>query len=133
MIIDRENHFNYGKQTITATAASTDVIDQGAAGVEYGPGSLFLVSRVGTAFTADGLATLNIQLQTATDEAFTSPITVYDSGAIGKAALTANTIVQKVDINALPLKRYIRVNYVVATGPMTAGTIESFFTPDVKV
>lgn len=133
MIIDKQNHFNYGMQTITATAASTDIIDQGAAGVEYGPGSSFLVSRAGTAFTAAGAATLNIQLQTATDPAFTTPVTVYDSGAIAKTALTANTLVQQVDISALPLKRYIRVYYVVGTGPMTAGTIESFLTPDVKV
>ena len=133
MIIDKQNHFNYGKQAVTASAASTDVLDLGKAGVTYGAGSLFLVSRVGAAFEAEGSATLTISLQTATDEAFTSPITVLSSGAIAKAALTANTIMQKADLNALPLQRYVRVYYTVATGPMTAGTIESFLTPDVKV
>lgn len=133
MIIDRQNHFNFGKQTITVSAVSTDVIDQGAAGVEYGPGALFLVSRVGTAFAASGAATLNIQLQTATDAAFTTPITVYDSGAIAVADLKANSVVQKVSLAGIPLKQYIRVNYVVGTGPMTAGNIESFLTTDIKV
>jgi hypothetical protein len=134
MIIDAQNHFNKAAmQAVTVSAASTDLINQTKAGTAYGAGSLMFVARVGTAFTATGAGTLNIQIQTATDEAFSSPIVLYDSGAIAKTALTANTIVATVDISGMPFKQYIRVYYVVGTGPMTAGTIEAFFTPDARV
>ena len=37
------------------------------------------------------------------------------------AALTAGTEVVRLPINGMPLKRYARVYYTVATGPLTAG------------
>ena len=132
MIIDKHNHFNYPKQTVAATTASTDSIDLKGAGAAYGQAN-FLVSRVATSFLASGAATLNIQLQTSDNEAFTSPVVVYDSGPISKNKLTENTFVQKTSLSGLKFKRYIRVNYIVANGPMTAGAIETFVTPDIEV
>lgn len=129
MIIDKELELS-SAQTVTVSAASTNVIDQGAAGNAYG-NELFFVARVGTAFDAAGSATMNVVLQTATDEAFTSPIVLFDSGAIGKVSLTANTEIVKARL-PLGAKRYIRGYYTVGTGPMTAGTIDLFFAPDVK-
>ena len=129
MIIDKQLMLDSGV-AITVTAASTNVIDQGAAGDAYG-NELFMVARVGTAFTAAGLATLDIQIQTATDLAFTTPIVLFDSGAIAKASLTANKEVVKVKVPPGG-KRYIRGYYTVATGPMTAGTLDLFFTRDVR-
>lgn len=130
MIIDKQLQLDSGV-AITVTAASTNIIDQGAAGNAYG-NELYMVARVGTAFTAAGAGTLDIQLQTATDLAFTTPIVLYDSGAIAKTALTANTEVVKVRIPP-GAKRYIRGYYTVGTGPMTAGTLDLFFTPDVHL
>lgn len=132
MIIDKHNHFNYPKQTVTATTASTDSIDLKGAGAAYGQAN-FLVSRVATSFTAAGSATLNIQLQTSDNEMFTNPVVVYDSNPISKGKLIENTFVQKASLSGLEFKRYIRVNYVVTNGPMTAGSIETFVTPDIEV
>ena len=133
MIIDRQNHFNFGGQAVTVSAPSTDTIDGGVAGLSYGPGSNFLATRVGTAFASAGASTLNVSIQTSDSAAFTTFDTVYDSGAIAKAALVANATVQVVDLCALRFKRYVRVFYTVGTGPFTAGTVESFITPDVRV
>lgn len=133
MIIDRMNHFNYPMQTVTATAPSTDVIDLRGAGASYGHAN-YLVTRVAEAFTAAGSATLNIQLQTSNKSDFsTGVVTVYDSGPIAKTDLLKDTFAQKVSLSALQLKQYVRVNYVVANGPMTTGKLESFITPDVEV
>lgn len=115
-------------QAVTVTAASTNVIDTGAAGdVLSGVPAVYLVIRVGTAATAAGAATVNFQLQTDSDVAFGTAVTLFDSGAIGKAALTANTWIVRI---ALPIgvKQYLRLNYVVATGPLTAGTFDAFLT-----
>lgn len=130
MIIDKQLQLDSGF-VLTVTAASTNVIDQGAAGNAYG-NELFLVARVGTAFTASGAGTLDIQLQTATDLAFTTPIVLFDSSAIGKAALTANTEIVKAKM-PIGAKRYIRGYYTVGTGPMLTGTLDVFFTPDVHI
>lgn len=126
MIIDKQMQLS-NAQAVTATAASTNIIDQGAAGNAYG-NELFFVTRVGTAFA--GGTSIDFQLQTATDAAFTTPIVLYDSSAIPLASLTANTEVVKVKM-PIGAKQYIRAYYTVV-GTMTAGTVDAFFTPDVK-
>jgi hypothetical protein len=130
MIIDKALQLDLANP-ITVTAASVNVIDQGAAGNAIG-NELYMTARVGTAFTAAGAGTLNIQLQTSVDLAFTTPIVLYDSGPIAKTALAANTEVVKVLIPP-GSKRYIRAYYIVGTGPMTAGTIDINFSIDVQI
>jgi hypothetical protein len=52
-----------------------------------------------------------------------------NSGAIGKALLTAGTEVLRVKV-PLDAERYLRTNYTVATGPLTAGTFTAFLAHD---
>lgn len=118
-------------QAVTVSAASTNVINQGAAGNAIGH-ELYCVVRVATAATAAGAATVNFKLQTATDEAFTSPVDLFDSGAIAKTALTANAEPVKVKIPLGALK-YLRGYYTVSTGPLTAGAFDMYFTPTVDM
>ncbi len=116
-------------QTITASAASTNYINQGAAGDAYG-GELYLVCRVGTAFATG--TSLTISLQTDTDSGFATNLeTLATSGAILTASLTANTEVFKI---RLPqgLKQYFRLYYTVAGSNFTTGTIDAFLTKDIK-
>lgn len=103
--------------------------DIGGGGPEVGAPQLHV--RVGTAFTAGGSATLQIQLQAATDTNNTGTPgtwdTIVETDAYAVALLTAGTGLASFTVP----KRYIgqgfprfyRLNYVVATGPMTAGTI----------
>lgn len=128
MLIDKELVFS-DAQAVTASAASTKNINQGAAGDAYD--TLFLVIQVREAAAAAGAATVNFQVQTDSDPAFGTAVTVLDSGSIGKAALGINTELKF----RLPygLKQYIRVYYSVGTGPLTAGKFDAFLTDNVNL
>lgn len=115
-------------QAITATAVSTNVIDLGpiATGLtrDVGKGmeTPFLI-QVTEAFTAAGAATLTITLETDDNSGFSSATTVWTSPAIPKASLVAGYVIIPEYIPRGVNERYFRLNYTVATGPMTAGKI----------
>ena len=120
MITDKLLMFSEA-QAVTDTAASTDVIDLGPIdgnrrdiGVGYPLEFWVLVNE---AATASGEATVNIQLQTSENNS--SWTTIYDSGALAKATLTAGKQVVSAKVPS-GVQRYLRVNYSVATGPLTA-------------
>jgi hypothetical protein len=123
MILDHELEFS-NAQVVTATAPSANVIDLGV-GRGVGIGSeMFLHVSLAEALAASGAATLQIQLQQSVDEAFTSPEVVSDLGTVTKAAGVAGY--EK--IFPLPFdltKRYARLLYTVANGPLTAGKVSS--------
>ena len=126
MIIDKQNMVA-SAQAVTASAASTDYIDLGAArdlGLSMG---LRMHVVTNTTATAAGAATVQFQLQFATDAAFTTPVIVSQTDAIGKAALVAGASF------VLPIPpgsqyRYCRVYFNVGTGPLTAGAFTAFVT-----
>lgn len=123
MIIDKENTFS-DEQAITATADSTNVIDLGAAGLDSGE-PLYINAQVNEAFTAAGAGTLTVSLVTATDAAFTTPVTLVTTPAIGKADLI---IGKDISFGTVPagVLQYVKLVYTVATGPMTAGKMTAF-------
>lgn len=126
MIIDKELELS-NAQTITTTAASTNVINIGSDYNGYEMSDLKLILQLDEAFTAAGAATLTIAIQESADEAFTSPTAYTLESALPVAGLTKD----KQYVHNLPLalsKKYIRMNYTVATGPMTAGKISAFIT-----
>lgn len=119
--IDNLNLFS-DEQAITVTAPSTDVIDLGV-DRDIGSGeAIELVIKVNDLFTAAGDATLTIDVETDNDSAFGSANIIASSGAIGKAALTAGSEHLKIRV-PMTTERYLRLNYTVATGPMTAGSL----------
>lgn len=131
MILDKLLMFSE-KQAVTASAASTDVIDLGPIdgtrrdiGVGY---PLEFWATVDTTATAAGAATLNVQLQTSPDNSTWT--TLYDSGQL---ALSALTIGKRLFSTKVPqgVQRYLRVNYSVGTGPLTAGAFTSGINLDV--
>ncbi|EIA3204251.1 hypothetical protein K7D44_002373 [Salmonella enterica] len=131
MILDKLLMFSEA-QAVTASAASTDVIDLGPIdgtsrdiGVGY---PLEFWANVNTTATAGGAATLNVQLQTSPDNSTWT--TLYDSGTLALAALTAGKRLFSAKVPA-GVQRYLRVNYVVGTGPLTAGAFTSGINLDV--
>lgn len=139
MITDRTTTLSKA-QAITATAVSDNVIDLLATGIPHGDAAAlkynlglnaeidFIVQVVET-FTAGGAATLTVSLQCDDNEAFASPKTVWTSPAYTLAQLKAGA---RLNINPSLVagwlndgvnERYMRLNYAVATGPMTAGKI----------
>lgn len=131
MILDHELGFSRS-QAITTTAASTNVVylgPEGPNGAAIGAPTtrrLPIVIDVDEAFTADGAATLTIAVQSDDNEAFSSPTTHFQTSAIGKAALTAGSR-HMIDVE-IPwsVESYVRLNYTVATGPMTAGKLSAY-------
>jgi hypothetical protein len=112
---------------LTVTAPSTNVIDLLNArdiGVGDHPGMEIMFEML-TPLLSAGATTLQVQAQGSTDN---STYTTYaETPAIGKAALTAGRYVLPIswprpDPGAA-LPRYLRLNYIVATGPFTGGTI----------
>lgn len=119
MYLDKETEFS-DSQAVTAAAASTNYMNLGAAR-DIGVGKQkYVLITCKEAATAAGAATVNFQLQTDDNSAFSSPKTVYDSGSVGKAAL----IVGYQLFIPIPLgteEQYLRLYYNVGTGPLTAG------------
>lgn len=131
MILDKLLMLSEG-QAVTASAASTDVIDLGPIdgtrrdiGVGY---PLEFWATVNTTATAAGAATVNIQLQTSPDNSTWTTLT-----ASGDLALSALTAGKRVMSQKVPqgVQRYLRVNYVVGTGPLTAGAFTAGINLDV--
>lgn len=127
MLLDQNAVLSDG-QEITASAASQNVIDLGAAGNAV-PGALFAVCRVEEAFA--GLSGLTVSLQTSETDAFTASaelasvsLAAAELGAGGKTVFAA----------AVPagVKRYLRAYYTVK-GTAAAGKISFFLTDAVDM
>jgi len=119
MYLDKQLMFSEA-QAVTTTTASTNIIDLGP-GSDAGAGEpLELMVVVDEAVTADGAATLTIALQTDDNASFSSATTLASTGAIGKAALTLGSSHFRLEVPE-GAERYLRLNYTVATGPLTAG------------
>lgn len=124
-ILDKGLEFS-DAQAVTATAASTNVIDLTATAPNIGRGKNLMVQvACGEAATAAGAATVTFALQDSADNS--SFADIFTTGAIGKATLVAGYIVFTIAIPPT-IRRYLRINYTVATGPLTAGKFDAFIT-----
>ena len=117
MYIDKNLQVS-NEQAVTASAASTDVIDYGQANPNAGlDDHSKLVITVDVAATASGSATVTFSLQDSADNSTFADVAV--TAAIAKADLVAGY--QVVIPMPTKLRRYVRAYYTVATGPLTAG------------
>ena len=132
MILDKQLQMS-AAQAVTDSAASTNVIDMGkyTSGDTGNSDDLFVLIKVNTAAQASGSATVTFAVQHDDDEAFGTVATLWTSAAIGKATLVGNYSVVRLKL-PLDLKRYLRVYYTVATGPLTAGKFDAFVVRQVQ-
>lgn len=123
MVLDKQTLFS-SEQAITGDAASTNVYDTGAS-PDVGPGHIHRLFGIVTA-SFNTLTSLNIILETDSDEAFGSAATLWTVNRV-LAGLTAGT-----DLKLPPIprgcERYLRLRYDVVgtdptTGKITAGII----------
>jgi hypothetical protein len=117
MIIDKLLQVS-DAQAVTASAASTDVIDFGQANPNSGINRITtLAITVDETATAAGAATVTFSVQDSADNSSFADVAV--TAATGKAALPAGAQV----LIQMPVvhRRYVRAYYTVATGPLTAG------------
>lgn len=127
MIFDQQSLLS-DAQAITASAASTNILDLGPikSGIvrDIGKGKgIPLLVQVVEAFAAAGAATLTVALQVDNDVAFGSPKTVWTSEVFALAALKPGKVIIPEYIPRGTDEAYARLNFTVATGPMTAGKI----------
>ena len=119
---------NYDKysfdQAITASGetVSTDVVDMQTAGDAIGEERyVHILTKEAVAGTG---TTVQFTLETSIDEAFSSPIVLWQSAAIAKAVLVAN---YKYPAFRLPMgmKQYSRLTYT-TDGTLTAGEFDAW-------
>lgn len=119
-------------QAVTATAASTNVIDTGATGTVYaaaaalardlGKGSGVPLS-ISVVQNFNNLTSLTIAYQVATDAAFTTPVTVIQSPAYTLAQINSGINLQPTEVPINANLRYHRLLYTVAGTAPTLGQI----------
>ena len=126
MYIDAQLKFS-DAQALTATAVSTNVVDLGV-DRDIGIGETQAVAvfvGVDADFTT-GDETYQFTVQTSSDEAFTSPVTVVNSAAInGDELASGATVVLPIGYENL---QYLRVNNVLA-GTTPTITIDAVLMP----
>lgn len=125
MLLDQNCIFS-DKQAVSASGASTHIVDQGAAGDART--GLYAVVRVDESF--QGVSALTASLETADTEDFSSPKTLLSVTAQqAQLAKDAVLLAAPVPMGAL---RFLRVNYSV-TGSGTAGKVSAFLTDMVDL
>jgi hypothetical protein len=120
-------------QAITASAASTNIIDIGAAGTPFGHAAavrrdigigtdIDVEVRVTTTFAT--LTSLSVALQVDDDAAFGSPTTIATGPAVAAASLVAGyRFTFPATLPEGTAERYIRLLYTVAGSDATAGKV----------
>lgn len=134
MIWDMQSLFSWD-QAITASAVSTNVIDQGPVGTPISStvplrrdlgagGPVPLRTQITQAF--NNLTSLEAILQTSDDEAFGSGVVVVGrSGAVALADLKVGTVLAPNYVPQGAAKRYLRMSYVVVGTAPTTGKVSS--------
>lgn len=141
-IFDKTLQFS-DAQAVTATAASTNVIDLGPTNTSYGHAAALLrdngigakvplLAQIVESF--NNLTSLTWSLEGSVDEAFTSPVVIATETVLLAAALAG----RQFSIDFLPRRtiyRYLRMKYTVTgsaptTGKITAGIVAGI-QPDV--
>ena len=131
MYKDAQNLYS-AAQVITAAAASTNIIDHGAAR-DMGTGqSIYLVAIVDVAFTdSNSDSTLVVTLETDADVAFGSPALAQQTlGTFAALSPIGTVLVAKLQPGALN-ERYSRLYYTPANGNLSAGSVTAFLTNDI--
>jgi len=140
MILDKQNLLS-DDQAVTASAASTNIIDLGAVGsnvagtppvphLKAGTAARLRV-QVTTAFAT--LTSLQASVQVDTVEAFSSPTTILAGEDIAQASLVAGAVLLDVAIPAEVDERYLRVYYTVTGTNASAGAVTAGITFDHQV
>ncbi len=138
MIFDSTNLFS-DAQAVTASAASTNVIDLGATQTpkhaanaltrDIGKGTpIHLRAQVVTDFAT--LTSLTVSIETDDNEGFASAKTVIQSAAVVAADLVAGYVFPLVVVPRGTLERYVRLYYTVGGASATAGAVTAGFVFD---
>jgi len=123
MILDSLNLFS-DAQALTATAVSTNSIDLGATSIDLGSGeNLYVHLNVDVAFTDAGSdSTVTVTLVTDDNAGLSSATAVQTLGTFAALSAIGTKIIARIQPN-LTLERYVGLNYTLANGNLTTGSI----------
>ncbi len=124
MLFDLQNCFSK-EQAITSSAASTNVVKAGGVFKEIAFGNPIPL-RIQVVEDFATCTSVEFKVQTATDEAFSSPVTLATSGAIAVADLKAGYVAP---ILYMPKGNlgYLRIYYAVVGSNATTGKVTAGF------
>lgn len=115
-------------QAITASAASTNLVDLRAARRIAVGRPLFFVAQVTTAFTDAGSdSTVAVTIESDTTSAFSSATTIQTIGTFGALSAVGSRFIVALQ-DPTTAEQYIRAYYTVANGNLTTGKITAFLT-----
>ncbi len=118
---DGSNTDNF--QSVTAAAASTNLIDLDSANIKLGAGKpMYIIARIGSAAWLT-IVSLEIRLQTDTDSAFGTALKDYILGRWARAQLTAGALLLNIPMPVMQYQRYLRVYFKVFTSVSPAALI----------
>lgn len=126
MYIDKLMQYSDAQGPITASAASTKVLNQAKAGGPHEKAYLFVKCDV--AF--DNLTSLDIAFQTS-DDNFSADTTEVFTVSFLLAELTLDAVLIKLDV-PMNLKQYTRMYYTVVGTAPTAGSLTAEIVPDIE-
>lgn len=131
MIFDAQNLFS-DAQAITATAVSTNIIDLSDLERRIGTGeNLYIHVNVDIAFTDAGSdSTVQVELQADALEGFGGPTNVQDIGTFAALSPIGARLIARIAPEILT-ERFIRLNYTVANGNLTTGSLTAGVTKDI--
>lgn len=123
MILDAQTLFS-DAQALTASAASTNLIDLGAAGRDMGRGRKLMIRlNVDTALTDSGSdSTVTVTLQTDDNDSFSSATTAQTLFTIAATAAAGTVYRAYVAPGALD-ERYCRLYYTMNNGNLSTGAV----------
>lgn len=132
MILDNQL-FLADKQAVTTSADGANVYDLGKDGIDIGAGeNLFVVAEVTTDdLDASGSATVQVNLTTDDNSSLTTDTVVQQIGSFARGDKVGKRIVAR--LQPATLERYLGVQFVVGTGPLTAGGFSVYLTKDVDL
>ncbi len=131
MYVDAQNLFS-DAQAVTASAASTNLIDLGSAR-DIGVGrELYFVVIVDVAFTDAGSdSTVTVIIQTDDNSGFGSAVTAQTIGLFAALTAAGSRLIARLAPEA-GWEQYIRAFYTVANGNLTTGSLTAFLTTDIQ-
>ena len=138
MLLDKQNQFSADagdSPTVVGSTVSTNVIDLGIARDIGGAvtDDLYLLIEVITAFTSGGAGTLKVQYQGSNDNVTFTTIAQSDDVAVASLIQGYKFLQNSVpSVPSTTLYRYHRLNYVIGTAVMTAGTIKAGYVPALQ-
>jgi len=131
MYVDAQNQFS-DSQAVTATAASTNLIDLSIAR-NMGVGrDIYLVVSLSVAMTDAGSdSTVAVIAQTDALASFGSPVTAMTVGTFAATSAAGTRFVVKLQPDTID-EQFLRLYYTVAGGNLTTGSFDAFLTLDVQ-